>query len=148
MTLSGSLRPEERQGLMSTVTNDIVQKLWNLCNVLKDDGVTYHQYVTELTYMLFLKMAEETGTEIGSSTTRSLSSTSVVTARRWFGKFLRTPVPSSRSRRRYRRLSQRSTNSTGTAHVRKGSAICTRASSRRMLTRRSPAPVSTSLLER
>jgi len=44
-------------------THDIVQKLWNLCNVLKDDGVTYHQYVTELTYILFLKMAEETGTE-------------------------------------------------------------------------------------
>lgn len=48
---------------MSTVTLDIVQKLWNLCNVLKDDGVTYHQYVTELTYLLFLKMAKETGTE-------------------------------------------------------------------------------------
>ncbi len=44
-------------------TNDIVAKLWNLCNILKDDGVTYHQYVTELTYLLFLKMAEETGTE-------------------------------------------------------------------------------------
>ena len=42
-------------------TQDIVSKLWNLCNVLKDDGVTYHQYVTELTYLLFLKMAEETG---------------------------------------------------------------------------------------
>ncbi len=41
-------------------TQDIVAKLWNLCNVLKDDGVTYHQYVTELTYLLFLKMAEET----------------------------------------------------------------------------------------
>ena len=44
-------------------THDIVGKLWNLCNVLKDDGVTYHQYVTELTYLLFLKMAQETGTE-------------------------------------------------------------------------------------
>ena len=44
-------------------THDIAGKLWNLCNVLKDDGVTYHQYVTELTYMLFLKMAKETGTE-------------------------------------------------------------------------------------
>ncbi len=44
-------------------THDIVGKLWNLCNVLKDDGVTYHQYVTELTYLLFLKMAEETGQE-------------------------------------------------------------------------------------
>lgn len=44
-------------------TQDIVGKLWNLCNVLKDDGVTYQQYVTELTYLLFLKMAEETGQE-------------------------------------------------------------------------------------
>ncbi|MEQ9356891.1 N-6 DNA methylase [Coleofasciculus chthonoplastes] len=48
---------------MSTVTHDIVAKLWNLCNILKDDGVTYHQYVIELTYLLFLKMAKETGTE-------------------------------------------------------------------------------------
>ena len=48
---------------MSNVTHDIVAKLWNLCNILKDDGVTYHQYVTELTYLLFLKMAQETGTE-------------------------------------------------------------------------------------
>ena len=48
---------------MSNVTHDIVAKLWNLCNVLQDDGITYHQYVTELTYLLFLKMAKETGTE-------------------------------------------------------------------------------------
>ena len=46
---------------MSTI--DIVQKLWNLCNVLRDDGITYHQYVTELTYILFLKMLDETGEE-------------------------------------------------------------------------------------
>ncbi len=45
-------------------TKEIVSKLWNLCNVLRDDGITYHQYVTELTYILFLKMAKETGVEI------------------------------------------------------------------------------------
>ncbi len=44
-------------------TNEIVSKLWNLCNVLRDDGVTYHQYVTELTYLLFLKMMAETENE-------------------------------------------------------------------------------------
>lgn len=44
-------------------TTEIVQKLWSLCNVLRDDGITYHQYVTELTYILFLKMAKETGAE-------------------------------------------------------------------------------------
>ena len=48
---------------MSNITTDIVGKLWNLCNILRDDGVTYHQYVSELTYLLFLKMAKETGTE-------------------------------------------------------------------------------------
>jgi len=42
---------------------EIVAKLWNLCNVLRDDGITYHQYVTELTYILFLKMAKETNAE-------------------------------------------------------------------------------------
>ena len=42
---------------------EIVAKLWNLCNVLRDDGITYHQYVTELTYILVLKMCKETGTE-------------------------------------------------------------------------------------
>lgn len=44
-------------------TQEIVAKLWNLCNVLRDDGITYHQYVTELTYILFLKMTKETGAE-------------------------------------------------------------------------------------
>ncbi|MBB4636474.1 N-6 DNA methylase [Longimicrobium terrae] len=46
-----------------TDTREIVQKLWGLCHVLRDDGITYHQYVTELTYLLFLKMARETGRE-------------------------------------------------------------------------------------
>jgi type I restriction enzyme M protein len=44
---------------MSTITTDIVARLWNLCNILKDDGVTYHQYVTELTYLLFLKESRQ-----------------------------------------------------------------------------------------
>ena len=44
---------------------EIVSKLWNLCNVLRDDGITYQQYVTELTYILFLKMCKETGAEGG-----------------------------------------------------------------------------------
>ena len=44
-------------------TQEIVSKLWNLCNVLMDDGITYHQYVTELTYILFLKMAKEQNQE-------------------------------------------------------------------------------------
>ncbi len=37
----------------------IVQKLWNYCNVLRDDGLSYGDYVEQLTYLLFLKMAHE-----------------------------------------------------------------------------------------
>ncbi|MBB3952695.1 N-6 DNA methylase [Aureimonas jatrophae] len=46
--------------------NAIVQKLWRLCTVLRKDGVTYQQYVTELTYLLFLKMMAERNREEGS----------------------------------------------------------------------------------
>jgi len=37
---------------------EIANKLWNLCNILRDDGVTYHQYLNELTYILFIKLSE------------------------------------------------------------------------------------------
>ncbi len=53
----------EDGGHVSVNNQEIVAKLWNLCNVLRDDGITYQQYVTELTYILFLKMCKETGTE-------------------------------------------------------------------------------------
>jgi type I restriction enzyme M protein len=43
----------------SSATTDFVSKLWRLCSVLRKDGITYHQYVTELTYLLFLKMLRE-----------------------------------------------------------------------------------------
>ncbi len=46
-----------------TTTQDIVAKLWSLCHVLRDDGITYHEYVTELTFLLFLKMMKETQQE-------------------------------------------------------------------------------------
>lgn len=46
-----------------TQNADIVAKLWSLCHILRDDGITYHQYVTELTLLLFLKMAKEQGVE-------------------------------------------------------------------------------------
>ena len=37
----------------------IVQKVWNFCNTLRDDGVSYGDYLEQLTYILFLKMADE-----------------------------------------------------------------------------------------
>ena len=42
---------------MNTAT--IVQKLWNYCNVLRDDGMSYGDYVEQLTFLMFLKMADE-----------------------------------------------------------------------------------------
>ncbi len=44
---------------MSNHSQQIVQKLWNYCNVLRDDGLSYGDYVEQLTYLLFLKMADE-----------------------------------------------------------------------------------------
>lgn len=43
--------------------NEIVQKLWRMADVLRDDGISYQNYVTELTYILFLKMMKEQDTE-------------------------------------------------------------------------------------
>lgn len=44
-------------------SSDLVNRLWRLCTLLRKDGVTYQQYVTELTYLLFLKMASELSDE-------------------------------------------------------------------------------------
>jgi type I restriction enzyme M protein len=45
--------------MASTHSQQIVQKLWNYCNLLRDDGLSYGGYVEQLTYLLFLKMADE-----------------------------------------------------------------------------------------
>jgi len=42
-----------------TAPQQLVQKLWNYCNILRDDGLSYGDYVEQLTFLLFLKMAEE-----------------------------------------------------------------------------------------
>jgi type I restriction enzyme M protein len=44
---------------MANESATIVQKMWNYCNVLRDDGVSYGDYVEQLTNLLFLKMADE-----------------------------------------------------------------------------------------
>ena len=41
------------------MSSTIVQKVWNFCNTLRDDGVGYGDYLEQLTYLLFLKMADE-----------------------------------------------------------------------------------------
>ncbi len=44
---------------MSTESSTIVQRVWNYCNVLRDDGMAYGDYLEQLTYLLFLKMDDE-----------------------------------------------------------------------------------------
>jgi type I restriction enzyme M protein len=44
---------------MRNESSDIVERVWNYCNVLRDDGVSYGDYVEQLTYLVFLKMADE-----------------------------------------------------------------------------------------
>ena len=44
---------------MANEASTIVQRLWNYCHVLRDDGVSYGDYLQQLTYLLFLKMDQE-----------------------------------------------------------------------------------------
>ena len=44
--------------------SDIVQKLWGFCHTLRHDGIDYGDYIEQITYLLFLKMADETGVEL------------------------------------------------------------------------------------
>lgn len=44
--------------------SDIVQKLWGFCHTLRHDGIDYGDYIEQLTYLLFLKMADERGVDI------------------------------------------------------------------------------------
>ena len=44
---------------MADQSSQLVQKLWNYCNILRDDRLSYGDYVEQLTFLLFLKMADE-----------------------------------------------------------------------------------------
>lgn len=145
-------------------TQDIVQKLWNLCNVLRDDGITYHQYVTELTYILFLKMADETGADKdipeayrwGSLTSRSgidlkkhyytllskLGEESVGRVAQIYANASSSIEEPKTSKKSSRRL----ISWTGMRPKRKVWATCMKDSWRKTPMRRSPVPVSTSPL--
>src|SRR5487761_188232 len=59
--MQSKLTPEESQSSQtaSVSSSALVQKVWNYCNVLRDDGISYGDYVEQLTYLLFLKMADE-----------------------------------------------------------------------------------------
>ena len=44
---------------MRSNPTQLIQKLWNYCSTLRDDGLSYGDYVEQLTFLLFLKMADE-----------------------------------------------------------------------------------------
>src|SRR5215475_13203361 len=44
--------------------SDVVQKLWGFCHTLRHDGIDYGDYIEQLTYLLFLKMADERGIDL------------------------------------------------------------------------------------
>ncbi len=46
------------------MSTDVVQKLWGFCNTLRHDGVNYGDYIEQLTYLLFLKLADEKGLSV------------------------------------------------------------------------------------
>jgi len=52
---------------MSNPTNtDVVQKLWGFCHTLRHDGIDYGDYIEQITYLLFLKMADEKGIDLSA----------------------------------------------------------------------------------
>ena len=44
---------------MPDQTSTIISKVWGLCNPLRDDGLSYGDYLEQLTYLIFLKMSYE-----------------------------------------------------------------------------------------
>ena len=44
---------------MTAEPKALVQRLWDFCDILHDDGLSYGDYQEQLTYLLFLKMADE-----------------------------------------------------------------------------------------
>ncbi len=52
--------------------SDVVQKLWGFCHVLRHDGIDYGDYIEQITYLLFLKMAHERGFDLAAAPMQSL----------------------------------------------------------------------------
>src|ERR1022692_1427449 len=73
----------------------LVQKLWRFCDVLRDDGLSYPDYVEQLTYLLFLKMAEERDSDIRQPVPAPLSWSTLLSRRglelhHQYGRILKT----------------------------------------------------------
>jgi type I restriction enzyme M protein len=48
------------------MSTDVVQKLWGFCHTLRHDGIDYGDYIEQITYLLFLKMADEKGIDLAA----------------------------------------------------------------------------------
>jgi len=70
--------------------HELVRRLWQYCNVLRDDGLSYPDYVEQLTYLLFLKLADERGDGVVPSrfAWRSFASLDAVAMHRAYGEAL------------------------------------------------------------
>ena len=51
--------PRDKSAQFILMSNQLVPKLWNYCSILRDDGLSYGDYLEQLTFLLFLKMADE-----------------------------------------------------------------------------------------
>ncbi|PWT96747.1 MAG: restriction endonuclease subunit S [Terriglobia bacterium] len=63
--------------------SDIVQKLWGFCHTLRHDGIDYGDYIEQLTYLLFLKMADERGIDLSRTKTRTEKDRQVIIDCSW-----------------------------------------------------------------
>jgi type I restriction-modification system DNA methylase subunit len=70
---------------MSEQSERIVKKLWSYCQVLRDDGLSYQDYLEQLTFLLFLKMADERADAYRRAAGRSPRATAgpISPTRRW-----------------------------------------------------------------
>lgn len=67
--------------------NALVQKMWNYCNILRDEGLSYGDYVEQLTFLLFLKMADEqTKPNLGSRKSKKREWKGIEPSRRLFSR--------------------------------------------------------------
>src|SRR5438034_10621129 len=55
-------RTQRRTG--GSLMIDVVSKIWGFCHTLRHDGIDYGDYIEQITYLLFLKMADEKGIDL------------------------------------------------------------------------------------
>ncbi len=69
---------------MNNASNvDVVQKLWGFCHTLRHDGIDYGDYIEQITYLLFLKMADERGIDLSRIETRNAKGKVEITDCSW-----------------------------------------------------------------